>query len=619
MLRAANGTLIDVFETGKFREVDLGLGRTYPFNFNVAAVPTAILGADFLRRHGLMPDLRAARLVDTTTHLSVDCSGASRKVSTAIVHITVEGDRLLPPKDGKDFQHIRCSPVFRYLCETSGDQRAAQPRDTGALLFAMGQPNSSCAQRQRQHPKTKTKVGCYERLNAITIPDKYPIPDIQTFADRLHRATIFSKIDLARAYSQIRMSPLDQRKTAIITPFGLYEYTRMPFGLRSAAQTFQRLMDAVFRGLPRVFVYIDDILVFSRSPQEHKADLDEVLRRLRKYRMTVRPEKCVFGQAEVEFLGFRLSKAGLQPLPEKVRDLLELPHPTSVAECRRFIGVVNYYHRFIPKLASALLPLYQLANLPKRQCFRWLPVHDKAFQEAKRSLATASSLAFPHPQAPIQVIADASGEAVGAVMQQLQGGRWVPIALPFAQTVRRAAQVEHRRQRVIRPDLQFCTDHKPLTYAFTSKSERSARVQRQLAFLSEFSTNIRHIEGDNNVVSDCLSRPPQVVSAITDDIGLADYKEFAEEQQKSADISDFAANRSLTIERRRVPGTSVPLLVDVSTGSDRPLVPHSLKRSVFERIHNLHHPGVRATKRLLTERFVWQGMSSDIALWCKTL
>uniref|UniRef100_A0A5S6Q4P4 RNA-directed DNA polymerase n=1 Tax=Trichuris muris TaxID=70415 RepID=A0A5S6Q4P4_TRIMR len=312
-----------------------------------------------------------------------------------------------------------------------------------------------------------------------------------------------SKIDLARAFAQIRMSPQDQQKTAIATPFGLYEYTRMPFGLRNAAQTFQRLMDSVFRGLPRVFVYIDGILVLSR--------------------ITIRPDIRIFGKPQIQFLGFQLSDSSLTPLPDKVNDLTNLPPPRNVPDCRRFLGMLNYYHHFICNLASTLLPLHQLANQPKRQPFQWIPGHDAAFQEAKRRLAQAATLAFPYSQAPTQVIADASDSAVDAVIQQRHDNRWVPFAFHskklspsqlkwstgdkelfalFSAVKRFRHLLEGQR------DLQFCTDHKPLTYAFTAKSERSARVQRQLAFLSEFSTNIRHIGGANNVVSDCPSRPP---------------------------------------------------------------------------------------------------------------
>ena len=270
-------------------------------------------------------------------------------------------------------------------------------------------------------------VGCYERLNAITKPDRYPVPDIKTFADQLHGATIFSTIDLARAFAQIPLAHQDQQKTAITTPLGLYHYTRLPFGLRNAAQSFQRLIDTVLRGMPRVFAFIDDILIYSPDPETHQKDLIELFERLRKHGLVVRPEKCSLGREAVRFLGLEVTAAGIGPTKEKVNDLLKMDPPRDTAECRRFLGMLNFYHRFVPSLASILRPLHDLANSPKRD-FRWTEELSTAFEEAKNALAAASLLAYPVPNAVTQVAADASDKAVGAVIQQFQTGRWVPLA-----------------------------------------------------------------------------------------------------------------------------------------------------------------------------------------------
>uniref|UniRef100_A0A5S6QEU5 Reverse transcriptase domain-containing protein n=1 Tax=Trichuris muris TaxID=70415 RepID=A0A5S6QEU5_TRIMR len=400
-LKAANGTTIDVFETERYEILDIGLGRTYSFKFVVAAVPNAILGADFLRHHGLIPDLKSARLCDGVTFLKTICSHCCRKAAARLVHVKFEHNSNVPI-DGPSFQQVRNLPIFRSLADTPGEFPAVTTPRIDHCIQARGSPVYACPRRlmpakldaaeteldelvlrgiliQSQSPwaslihlvpKDKGNcyrmVGCYERLNAITLPD--------------------SKIDLTSAFAQIRVSPQDQQKTAIATPFGLYEYMRMPFRLHNADQIFQRLMDSVFQGLPMVFVYIDDILVLSRSTQEHRADLQAVFKRLQKYRLTVRPDKCVFGKPQIQFLGFHLSDSGLTPLPDKVNDLTNLPPPRNVPDCRRFLGMLNYYHRFIPNFASALLPLHQFANQPKRQPFQWIPAHDAAFQEAKRRL-----------------------------------------------------------------------------------------------------------------------------------------------------------------------------------------------------------------------------------------
>uniref|UniRef100_A0A5S6QYL9 RNA-directed DNA polymerase n=1 Tax=Trichuris muris TaxID=70415 RepID=A0A5S6QYL9_TRIMR len=556
-LRAANGTKITVFEVNRLTKVDLGLGRVYSFKFLVADMPMAILGADFLREHGLIPDLRAACLRDGRTFLSVHSSGPQRGTG-AIVHVSVENRCPSNQADGTKFQDIRKSQNFRSLADPPGqfpsvtkpgvdhtietrgrpvyarsrrlrpDKLAAAKRELdelvsrGILVPSSSQWSSPIHLVSKDNGWSFRMVGSYERLNAITVPERYPVPDLQTFADRLDGSTIFSKIDLARANAQIKMNTADQAKTAITTPFGLFEYTRMPFGLKNAAQTFQRLMDTVVRGLPRVFVYIDDILVFSRTDDEHRTDLHAVFERLHRYGLTIRPEKCVFGQPSVEFLRFKLSRNGLSPLPDKVRDLLNLapPEPRQIAD---------------------------------------------------------DSL----------VVADASDAAIGAVIQQLQDYRWVPIAF-------HSKNLNDTQVRWSTGDKELfallCTDHKPLIHAFTSTTERSARVQRQLAFLN------------------CLSRPSDLtVSHVRYDGTTSDFAELAKQQQNSPEIADLTTNQSLRIESRRVKGTDVPLLVDMSTGQARPLVPHSLQRATFDRLHNLHHPGARATKRLVTDRFVWTG------------
>ena len=197
-------------------------------------------------------------------------------------------------------------------------------------------------------------------LNAITEPDRYPVPHLQDFNHRIGKSEVFSTIDLVRAYYQIPVADEDIAKTAVTTPFGNFVFLRMPFGLRNAAQTFQRFMDEITRGLDFVYCYIDDILIFSKDKHEHQQHLEAIIARLHENGIVINAQKSHFFKQEVDFLGFRVDSSGIAPLPDKVSAITGFPKPKTAKELLRFLGCVNFYHLHIPNAALTQQPLYDL-------------------------------------------------------------------------------------------------------------------------------------------------------------------------------------------------------------------------------------------------------------------
>ena len=219
--------------------------------------------------------------------------------------------------------------------------------------------------------------GDYGALNAATKPDRYPVPHVQDFSARLAGCKIFSKIDLVRAYHQISVAPEDVSKTAVITPFGLFEFKRMPYGLRNAAQTFQRFMDEVCRDLDFVFVFIDDFLFFSTTPGQHRHHLRQPFQRLEHYGLVINPKKCELGRSQLSFLGHHVSAQRISPLSSRIQAVAEFPQPVDKKKLREFLGMVNFYHRFILHCAGRLHPLHKLLSSTD---FIWSPECEEAFQ-----------------------------------------------------------------------------------------------------------------------------------------------------------------------------------------------------------------------------------------------
>lgn len=360
----------------------------------------------------------------------------------------------------------------------------------------------------------------YRKLNELTVDEKYPLPRFEDILDRMSGATVFSTLDLKAGYHQIRLHPRDQHKTAFTFERGHWEFTRMPFGLKNAPLTFQRLMDEFLRGIDESMcqVYMDDLIVFSRTEREHARHLREVFNRVRQFGLKLSGEKTILGKEKINFLGHSVSKEGVRPDAGKVEAISRMAIPTDIKGIRRLLGTLNYYRRFVPDMAQLLVPLNNL--LKKGQKIVITPVIEDNIRRCLRRLQEQPILAFPDFSKPFTVTTDASEYALGAVLSQegSDGGE-----RPVAYASRRLSDpearysalerellgivwaIEHFRPYVFGRKFKVVTDHRPLQWVGKLK-ESSARVTRWKEFLSQYNMEVVYKPGRENVVADWLSR-----------------------------------------------------------------------------------------------------------------
>ena len=362
----------------------------------------------------------------------------------------------------------------------------------------------------------------YRMLNKLTIKNRYPLPRIPELMDRLKGASVFSKIDLRSGYHQIRVKDEHVERTAFNTRYGQFEFLVMPFGLTNAPATFMTLMNQIFHDYldDFVVVFLDDVLIYSKSMSDHVLHVEKVLSLLREHKLFAKISKCEFGVKQVEYLGHIVSEEGMAVDPKKIAVIRDWPSPTNVHEVRQFVGLASYYRSFIRGFSSIASPLTRL--LRQDVVFTWDLDAQSAFDNLKQKLMNAPVLAIPDPHGDYVGWTDASDYAIGGVLMQQQEGKLKPISFvshKLTDVEMNWATHEKELYSVIfclqqwRPyitdrKIQIFTDHNSLKY-FQSQPKLSRKQARWLDTIGEYGSNliIDYRPGKTNP-ADPLSRPP---------------------------------------------------------------------------------------------------------------
>ena len=654
-LNAADGRKLEVRGESSLKLCSKQLRRDFQWTFVVANVSMPIIGIDFLSHFHLLVDCSFNRICDNRTQLSLACNRISTEpdnsfpilsiptnVPECVQQLLTEYKVLLTPhqampnsekSNSSTFHTIETTtqtPVFARARQLAPAKLKAAKAEFEAMLNAgiIRPSKSPWASPLHLVPKPGENqwrpCGDYRRLNSLTVPDRYPIPNVNSVTSDLFGSKVYSKIDLVKAFFQIPVHEKDIPKTSVITPFGLFEFRMMPFGLRNSAQTFQRHIDNIFRDLPYVFAYIDDLLIFSKSEDEHQKHLRVVFERLAQNKLSISIEKCVFHVPEIDFLGHRISSQGLSPLSQRVESLQEFALPQDYAGLRRFLGAMNFYRKHIPHFATICEPLYSLlgSTNQRNHTLSWNEEEIAAFEKIKQALSEATLLYHISPSQTYHLVTDASNTAVGAALHQQSDDGSKPIAF-FSKRLSSTQKsysafdrellavylsVLHFKHLIEGRNVHIFTDHKPLVSAFYSQTPaKSDRQQRQLAVISEYISSVEHISGCDNIVADAFSRN---VNAI--EIDFPDLSNIAEMQKIDPEIEEYRSQ----LKSYKLPNNT-DILCDLSTKFPRPFVPESCRKKIFDHLHSLSHPGINGSIRLITARYFWPCMRRTIKLWVK--
>lgn len=458
----------------------------------------------------------------------------------------------------------------------------------------------------------------YRRINAITKTDSEPLPRIDWLLDRLVNARYFSTLDLASGYWHIPLHPSDTEKLAFVTNQGLYEWVVLPFGYKNAPAQFARVLRRILDKHKINFAtnYFDDFIVYSNSYAEHMEHLKTIFNICRQENLKLKFSKCNFAKSQIDFLGYEISNGQIKPDNANTETIKKLSPPKNVKELQRFLGSINVYHKFIDRYAKIRAPLNKL--LKKDTPWEWSEICQQSFELLKNALISRPILKLFNPNLPCHLYTDASKEAVGAVLKQMDDkGNLHPIAFhsrqlrPYEQNY---AVTELECLAIIDALDKFHyyihgkpftihTDHAALVWLKKVK-QLTGRLFRWSLKLSMYDYTVKYNKGSTNVEADMLSRNP-ILNPVTSHIHLLTLDEIKEHQE----LDNVTGPKYKKIN---------DILVIHKKGFQKIVVPFSLREKILITTHTqFGHPGIQKMLNLISPQYYWGSMTQDITKFVK--
>ncbi len=493
-----------------------------------------------------------------------------------------------------------------------------------------------------------------KHLNQAIKRERFMLPTRDEIMSKFANAKYFSKLDASSGFWQLRLDEESSKLCTFITPFGRYRFLRLPFGISSAPEVYHKTVHAMFDSLAYVDTSMDDIIIAGATLEEHDNNLTKVLDIARKYNLKLNPDKCVFRQTELTFLGEVIGSDGIKPDGRKVEAIRSMQQPTSKKDVQRFLGMVNYLGKFVPNLSEKSQPLREL--LDKNVEFQWTDRQDQAWSTLKEAVSQEPVLKFFDPKRQIKISSDASQNGLGAVLLQQHGEDWLPVvyasrALNSAET--RYAQIEKEmlsitfacerfHQYVYGQVITVETDHKPLVSIFRkSMNECPLRIQRLMLRMQKYDVRVVYIPGKFMFTADTLSRSCRPSNAAADSSSDECVQAYVDMVVSSLPVSQQRydeirreTNKDKTLQVLKVAIQSgwpeykhacpreiceyfnvraeLNVIDDVIFKGDRIVIPRSLRRHMLEKIH-AGHLGMDKCKRRARDLLYWPGMNRDIS------